>query len=78
MEKTLDKFKIGEKGIVKTVKGEGAIRRRLLDMGITPTCEILLKQRAPLGDPLEIFLRGYSLTLRKNEANFVILEVEEK
>ena len=73
--KKLSEFKIGERGVVKTVGGDGRIRRRMLDMGITPGAEILLKKKAPLGDPIEIFLRGYSLTLRNAEAELVVLEV---
>ena len=76
MEKTLDKFAIGEIGLVKIVTGERKIRRRLFDMGITPGVEIMLRKKAPLGDPIEIALRGYELTLRKAEANFVLMEVK--
>jgi Fe2+ transport system protein FeoA len=68
MIKTLDKFHIGEVGIVTAVKGERKIRRRLYDMGITNGAEIYLRKKAPLGDPIEIALRGYELTLRKSEA----------
>ena len=75
MLKRLDEFKIGETGLVKKVEGEGRFRRRLLDMGVTPGTEIYLRKKAPLGDPLEITLRGYELTLRKDEAFLVILEV---
>ncbi len=64
----LSQFSVGEKGIVAAVRGEGAIRRRLFDMGITPGAEIYLRKKAPLGDPIEISLRGYELTLRKAEA----------
>lgn len=64
----LSQFSVGEKGIVAAVRGEGAIRRRLFDMGITPGAEIYLRKKAPLGDPIEISLRGYELTLRKTEA----------
>ena len=74
MEKTLDKFQIGEKGKVKIVLGEGRLKRRLFDMGITPGVEIFLRKKAPLGDPIEITLRGYELTLRNSEANFVVME----
>ena len=63
--KLLSQLTIGEKGTVKGVNGEGAIRRRLFDMGITPGAEIYLRKKAPLGDPIEITLRGYELTLRK-------------
>ena len=76
MEKTLDNFSVGEKGIVKMVLGEGKIKRRLFDMGITPGAEVFLRKRAPLGDPIEITLRGYELTLRKTEAACVKVEVQ--
>ncbi len=74
MDKTLDKFLKGESGRVKKLTATGAIRRRLLDMGITPGAEITMRKTAPLGDPMEITLRGYELTLRKAEAAFVITE----
>ena len=73
MQKTLDKFAIGEKGVVLKVNGEGKIRRRLFDMGITPSAEIMLRKKAPLGDPLEITVRGYELTLRISEAQCVTM-----
>lgn len=76
MIKTLDEFSIGETGVIKTVAGEGKIRRRLFDMGVTPGAEVLLRKKAPLGDPLEITIRGYELTLRKTEAACVTLEVK--
>ncbi|MBR7186091.1 MAG: ferrous iron transport protein A [Clostridia bacterium] len=76
MIKLLSEFAIGEKGIVKAVAGEGRIRRRLFDMGVTPGAEILLRKKAPFADPLEITLRGYELTLRKTEAELVSLEVK--
>ena len=61
----------------KSVSGEGKIRRRLFDMGVTPGAEVMLRKRAPLGDPIEVTLRGYELTLRKTEAACVLTEVEE-
>lgn len=76
MLKTLDEFKIGEKGVIKVVTGEGRIRRRLFDMGVTPGAEVRLKKTAPLGDPLEITIRGYELSLRKTEAACITLEVD--
>ena len=76
MEKTLDTFAIGENGVVKSVAGEGKIKRRLFDMGITPGAEIHMRKRAPLGDPIEITIRGYELTLRKTEAACVTMEVK--
>lgn len=77
MLKSLEEFKIGEKGVIKSVGGEGKIRRRLFDMGVTPSAEVVLRKKAPLGDPLEVTIRGYELTLRKNEAAYVMLEVED-
>ena len=76
MEKTLDSFIVGETGIVKKVVADGKIKRRLFDMGITPGAEAYLRKKAPLGDPLEITLRGYELTLRKSEAACVTMEVK--
>ena len=73
--KPLSEFSIGERGVVKTVAGEGRLRRRLFDMGVTPGAEIMLRKKAPLGDPLEVTLRGYELTLRKTEAELVTMEV---
>ena len=78
MLKTLDEFKIGETGQIKKVEGEGRLRRRLFDMGVTPGATVYLRKKAPLGDPLEVTIRGYELTLRKSEAALVIMEVEEK
>lgn len=78
MEKTLDQFSIGETGKVKAVVADGRIKRRLFDMGITPGAEIYMRKRAPLGDPIEITLRGYELSLRKGEAVCVKMEVIEK
>ena len=77
MLKKLDEFKIGETGLIKKVEGEGRLRRRLFDMGVTPGATVYLRKKAPLGDPIEVTIRGYELTLRKSEAALVILEVEE-
>ena len=74
MEKKLSEFQIGEKGVVNMVAGEGRIRRRLFDMGVTPGAEVYLRKKAPLGDPLEVTIRGYELTLRKSEAECVTTE----
>lgn len=76
MSKKLSEFNIGETGVIVAVSGEGRIRRRLFDMGVTPGAEVYLRKRAPLGDPVEITLRGYELTLRKNEAECVLTEVK--
>lgn len=77
MLKKLSEFKINEKGIIRSVSGEGKLRRRLFDMGVTPGAEVVLKKVAPLGDPLEVTIRGYELSLRKMEAELVTLEVKE-
>lgn len=74
--KKLSEFSIGERGVVKSVGGEGRIRRRLFDMGVTPGAQVAMKKRAPLGDPIEITIRGYELTLRKSEAECIDTEVE--
>ena len=77
MEKLLSDFIIGEQGVIKTVGGDGRIRRRLFDMGVTPGAEVYLRKKAPLGDPIEVTIRGYELTLRKTEASVVTMEVQE-
>lgn len=77
MLKRLDEFKIGETGQITKVEGEGRLRRRLFDMGVTPGAKVYLRKVAPLGDPLEVTIRGYELTLRKSEAKLVVMEVEE-
>lgn len=73
--KTLRDVKIGNKAKVVKVHGEGAIRRRIMDMGITKGVELYVRKVAPLGDPLEIYVRGYELSLRKADAE--IIEVED-
>ena len=75
MEKKLNEFVPGQRGVVKRIQGEGNIRRRLFDMGVTPGADITLRKLAPLGDPVEVTLRGYELTLRKSEASCVVMEV---
>lgn len=75
MLKKLDEFDIGETGQIIKVEGEGRIRRRLFDMGVTPGAIVTLRKKAPLGDPIEVTIRGYELTLRKTEANLVTLEL---
>lgn len=75
MEKYLNEFSVNENGKVKKIEAEGKIKRRLFDMGVTPGAEIKLKKLAPLGDPIEVTIRGYELTLRKDEANKILMEV---
>ncbi|MCI9031008.1 MAG: ferrous iron transport protein A [Clostridia bacterium] len=74
MSKTLNEFTVGESGKIIAVGGEGRVRRRLFDMGVTPGAEVKLRKKAPLGDPIEVTLRGYELTLRKDEAALVETE----
>ena len=75
MTKQLSEFAIGEKGVIKMVGGDGRVRRRMFDMGVTPGAEVVLRKRAPLGDPLEVTIRGYELTLRNSDAEMVTMEV---
>ncbi len=77
MQKKLNEFEIGETGLIIKVEGEGRLRRRLFDMGVTPGAEVSMKKKAPLGDPIEITIRGYELSLRKDEASLVVMEVKE-
>ena len=77
MLKTLDQLEKGETGLIKNVTGEGRIRRRLFDMGVTPGATVLLRKKAPLGDPIEVTIRGYELSLRKEEAKTVTVEVKD-
>lgn len=76
MIKFLNEFTVGESGEVRKVSGEGKIRRRLFDMGVTPGAAVTMKKKAPLGDPIEVSLRGYELTLRKAEAACVEVEIK--
>lgn len=72
---TLKDIRVGHRAKVIKVGGQGAIRRRIMDMGITKGVEIYVRRVAPLGDPMEIFVRGYELSLRKADADMI--EVEE-
>ena len=69
--RTLKDAKIGETVVVVKLHGEGAVRRRIMDMGITKHVEILIRKMAPLGDPIEVNVRGYELSLRKADAEMV-------
>jgi len=75
MEKYLSEFTPGESGRVKSISAEGKVKRRLFDMGVTPNAEIEMRKVAPMGDPIEVTLRGYELSLRKSEAQCVLMEV---
>lgn len=75
--KELNKVKVGENVKVLKVGGEGAIRRRIMDMGITKGVEIFVRKVAPLGDPIELFVRGYELTIRKEDAKIILVQGKE-
>ncbi|MBO5050873.1 MAG: ferrous iron transport protein A [Clostridia bacterium] len=72
--KTLKDAKVGETVKVIKLHGEGAIKRRIMDMGLTKGVEIYVRKLAPLGDPMELYLRGYELSLRKADAEMVEVE----
>jgi ferrous iron transport protein A len=69
--KTLDKVKVGERVAVTRITGDGPIKRRIMDMGITKGTEIYVRKYAPMGDPMELNLRGYELSLRKKDASII-------
>lgn len=74
---TLKEVKVGQSAIVKKIAGEGAIKRRIMDMGITKGVELYLRKVAPLGDPMELTVRGYELSLRKADAEMIEVEINE-
>ena len=69
--RTLKDAKIGESVVVLKLHGEGAVRRRIMDMGITKNVEVFIRKVAPLGDPIEVNVRGYELSLRKADAEMI-------
>lgn len=71
---TLKDIKVGKTAKVVKVHGEGAVRRRIMDMGITKGVEVYVRKVAPLGDPMELFVRGYELSLRKADAEMIEVE----
>ncbi len=70
----LSELKPKERGIIVKVGGEGPVRRRILDMGVVPGTEVEVVKVAPLGDPLDLLIRGYHLSLRKEEAREILVE----
>ena len=75
---TLSELKIGDSGVITAVGGEGALRCRLLDMGLTPRTVVTLRKVAPMGDPIEIHVRGYELTLRVEDARQITVEKRDR
>ena len=72
--KTLKSTAIGETVIVKRITGEGAVKRRIMDMGITKGTTVSVRKVAPLGDPIEVTVRGFELSIRKEDADKIIVE----
>lgn len=72
--KTLKEVNVGEKATVRKLNGEGAVKRRIMDMGLTKGTEVYVRKVAPLGDPIELTVRGYELSLRKADADLIEVE----
>ena len=69
--KTLKDVKVGEHAVVVKLHGEGAVKRRIMDMGLTKGTEVYVRKVAPLGDPMELAVRGYELSVRKGDAELI-------
>ena len=74
---TLDKLPLGQDAVITAVGGEGVLRCRLLDMGLIPKTTVRVEKIAPMGDPIELRVRGYALSLRKEDARNITVEVKE-
>lgn len=72
--KTLKEVEVGKSCVVKKLHGEGAVKRRIMDMGVTKGVEVYVRKVAPLGDPIEVTVRGYELSIRKEDAQMVEVE----
>ena len=72
--RTLKDVAVGTHGVIKKLHGEGALKRRIMDMGLTKGTEVFVRKVAPLGDPLELTVRGYELSLRKDDAERIEVE----
>lgn len=72
--KTLKDVKVGQSAVIKRLHGEGALKRRIMDMGLTKGTEVLVRKVAPLGDPMELNVRGYELSVRKGDAELIEVE----
>ncbi len=75
---TLKDVAIGEKAVVTKINGEGAVKRRIMDMGLTKKAEVTVVKVAPLGDPLELTVRGYQLSIRKADAELIEVQIIEE
>ena len=74
---TLDMLPLGQEAVITAVDGEGALRCHLLDMGLSPRTTVRVEKVAPLGDPIELRVRGYALSLRKEDARNITVEVKK-
>ena len=74
---TLNDLKVGQSGVITAVGGEGALRLRLLDMGLIPKTRVRVQKVAPMGDPIQIQIRGHELTIRREDAQRIELQEEE-
>jgi len=74
---TIDDLQIGQQGTITTVGGEGALRLRFLDMGLIPGTKVQLRKVAPMGDPIQILVRGYELTIRREDAKKIGIQEAE-
>lgn len=72
-DKTLRDVAVGESAVVRKLTGDGAVKRRIMDMGLTKGTEVQVHKVAPLGDPIEVTVRGFELSLRKDEAEHVLV-----
>lgn len=75
---TLDELKVGESAVIETVGGEGALRLRFLDMGIIPKTKVRIQKVAPMGDPIQIRVRGYELTVRREDCALITVRDKEE
>jgi Fe2+ transport system protein FeoA len=75
MKKKLSELLPGEKGIIKGIEKRAPYRERLMEMGLTVGGQVMMRRDAPMGDPLELFVMGYNISLRKSEAKHIIIEV---
>ncbi len=78
MDKKLSELEPGDKGVVVKISGSSSTRRRIMDMGVVRGTKVVLVRRAPLGDPVELEIRDYNLSLRKREADNIYVELEEQ
>lgn len=74
MSKTLKQVKVGETVTVLKLQGMGAVKRRIMDMGITKGTSVFVRKVAPLGDPVEVTVRGYELSLRRDDADMILVD----